>query len=150
MSATTDVTAAEGAGATALIPPISPGSGTPPSAPVAVARWAAIGVLASLIALCVAWETWLAPTGRGTLASKALPLLAALPGLWRHRLYTYRWLSLLVWLYVLEGLVRATSEQGLGAVLAGAEVVLAAGLFAIVTFYIRRRLAAGPGERPSA
>ena len=56
------------------------------------------GVLA-LIVLCLAWELWLAPTGQGTLAIKVLPLLPALPGLWRYRLYTFRWLSLLVWVY---------------------------------------------------
>jgi uncharacterized membrane protein len=35
------------------------------------------------------------------------------PGLLRHRMYTYRWLSLLVWLYFTEGVVRATTEGGL-------------------------------------
>lgn len=114
-----------------------------PSAPVAVARRVAFAAALALVVLGVAWETWLAPTGRGTLALKVLPLVVALPGLWRHRMYTYRWLSLLVWLYVLEGLVRATSEGGLGAVLAAAEVALAVALFGAVTFYIRRRLADG-------
>jgi hypothetical protein len=33
-------------------------------------------------------------------------------GLLRHRLYTFRWLSLLVWLYVTEGLVRAPATAG--------------------------------------
>ena len=109
-------------------------------------RWTrriALGSVVGLIALGLAWELWLAPTGSGTWAIKVLPLLLPLPGLWRARLYTYRWLSLLVWLYVLEGLVRATSEGGLAAVLAVAEVALALGLFAAVTFYIRRRLADG-------
>ena len=45
------------------------------------------------------------------------------------RLYTYRWISLLVWLYVAEGAVRASSDRGLGAWLAGLEVVLALLIF---------------------
>jgi uncharacterized membrane protein len=109
-------------------------------------RWARQGALAlllALIVLCLAWELWLAPTGSGTLALKVLPLLACLAGLLRHRMYTYRWLSLLLWLYVLEGLVRATSERGLGQVLAMAEVLLCALLFGVCGFYIRRRLAHG-------
>lgn len=120
-----------------------------PSPGVMRAQRAALALVLALVALGVAWESWLAPTGRGTLALKVLPLLAALPGLWRHRLYTARWLSLLVWLYVLEGLVRATSDRGLGAWLATAEVALAVGLFVATTLYIRRRLADGAAAAPT-
>lgn len=102
-----------------------------------------LGLLVALIVLGLAWELWLAPTGTGTLALKVLPLALALPGLWRHRMYTYRWLSLLVWLYVTEGLVRATSEGGLGQGLAALEVLLSVGLFVAAGLYIRRRLADG-------
>jgi uncharacterized membrane protein len=100
------------------------------------------GVL-GLIALGLAWELWLAPTGSGTLALKVLPLAFALPGLVRHRLYTARWLSLLVWLYITEGLVRATSDQGLAAMLALAEIGLGAFVFIGCAAYVRRRLADG-------
>lgn len=114
-------------------------------------RATCVATLLSLVALGLAWELWLAPTGSGTLALKVLPLLLALPGLWRHRLYTYRWLSLLVWLYVLEGLMRSTTEQGPSALLAALEVLLAVTLFATATVYIRRRLRAAkapaPGQR---
>jgi len=55
-------------------------------------------------------------------------------------MYTYRWVSLLVWLYCAEGLVRATSEQGLGAVLAGMEVVLCVLLFVACAVQVRWRL----------
>ena len=51
--------------------------------PDAVVRAARAGVLASLlglIALGLAWELWLAPTGSGTLAIKVLPLVLGLPG----------------------------------------------------------------------
>jgi uncharacterized membrane protein len=93
-----------------------------------------------MILLCVGWELWWAPTGRGTLAIKALPLLPALPGLLRLRMYTYRWLSLLVWLYVAEGLVRAGSENGRGGELALVEVLLGVGLFAVCAAHVRWRL----------
>ena len=110
-------------------------------ATAARARTLAIVCVAALIGLGLAWELWLAPTGRGTLALKVLPLVPALPGLLRQRMYTYRWLSLLVWLYVAEGLVRATSERGTGAVLAAIEVALGLLVFAACAFYVRSRLA---------
>lgn len=112
--------------------------------PVRRARSLVAATLALLVLLGLAWELVLAPTGRGTWAIKVLPLLLCLPGLWRHRLYTYRWLSLLVWLYVTEGLVRATSEGGLSQWLAAAEVVLASLLFVICVHYIRLRLPRRP------
>ncbi|MBI5716687.1 MAG: DUF2069 domain-containing protein [Burkholderiales bacterium] len=126
----------------ARMAPPAPAAATP-SPRVAVLRWLALGTALALVALGVAWESWLAPTGRGSLALKVLPLVLALPGLWRHRMLTYRRLSLLVWLYVLEGLVRGTSERAPAAGLAWAEVALALALFGAVTFYIRRRLADG-------
>ena len=97
-------------------------------------------LLAALVVLCLLWELWLVPTGRGSLALKVAPLLFCVLGLWRHRLYTYRWLSLLVWLYFIEGAVRAWSDKGLSQGLASAEVVLSLGLFAAGTAYIRWRL----------
>lgn len=100
------------------------------------------GVL-GLIVLGLAWELMLAPTGRGSLALKVLPLAFALPGLVRHRLYTVRWLSLLVWLYIAEGLVRATSESGLVVVMAIVEVALGALVFIACGWTVRRRLADG-------
>jgi uncharacterized membrane protein len=99
------------------------------------------GVIA-LFVVCAAWELWLAPTGNRTLAVKALPLLVPLFGLWRYRMYTFRWVSLMVWLYTCEGLVRATSERGAGAWLALAEVLLSVGIFVACVAQIRQRLAA--------
>jgi len=106
-------------------------------------RALALAALLALIVLGLAWELWLAPTGSGTLALKVLPLVLCLVGLLRHRMVTYRWLSLLLWLYVAEGLVRATSEKGLGQQLAVIEVVLCLVLFGACGFYIRRRLRNG-------
>ena len=92
----------------------------------------------ALALICLAWELWLAPTGSGTLAIKAVPLLLPLPGLWRYRMYTYRWLSLMIWLYVTEGLVRGTSEGGWGMALAWVEVVLSVTIFVACAAQIRR------------
>jgi uncharacterized membrane protein len=107
---------------------------------VRLTRTIAVSALLSLIGLGLVWELWLAPTGSGTLALKVLPLVLALTGLLRHRMYTFRWLSLLLWLYVIEGLVRATSEQGLARWLALAELALCLVLFGACGAYIRRRL----------
>ena len=111
---------------------------TPPSA-VRRLRTVALAGLIGLIALGLAWELWLAPTGSGTLALKVLPLVPCLPGLLSHRMVTYRWLSLLVWLYFVEGAVRAWGDTGLSQVLAGAEVVLCLLLFGAVALYVRQR-----------
>ena len=105
-------------------------------------RTVAVASVLALIALGLAWELWLAPTGRGTLAVKVLPLLPALVGLLRNRLYTYRWLSLLVWLYFAEGAVRATTEVGTSRLLAVAEVLLCLLLFAACAMHVRARLRA--------
>jgi uncharacterized membrane protein len=113
---------------------------TRPDAVVRLTRTIAVAALLALIGLGLAWELWLAPTGSGTLALKVLPLVLALAGLLRHRMYTFRWLSLLLWLYVIEGLVRATSEHGPARWLALAELVLCLLLFGACGAYIRRRL----------
>jgi uncharacterized membrane protein len=123
---------------------IAPGAAADPV--VRMTRLLALGSVIALIALGLAWELWLARTGSGTLALKVLPLLLPLPGLWRHRMYTFRWLSLLVWLYFLEGAVRATSESGLSQVLALVEVLLCLVLFAACALHVRWRLRKAPGK----
>jgi uncharacterized membrane protein len=55
-----------------------------------------------------------------------LPLLLPLPGLLKNRMYTYRWLSLLVWLYFAEGVVRATSDAARRALATSSAAVPAA------------------------
>lgn len=103
-------------------------------------RALAVASLLALIALGLAWELWLAPTGNRTLALKVLPLAAALVGLLKFRLVTYRWLSLLVWIYFTEGVVRATSGGGTSVALAATEIVLCMLLFVACVMYVRRRL----------
>lgn len=110
---------------------------------VRLTRLLALGSVLGLIVLGLGWELWWAPTGSGTLALKVLPLLLPLPGLWRHRMYTYRWLSLLVWIYFLEGTVRATTERGLAQGLACVEIALCLTLFAASALHVRWRLQHG-------
>jgi uncharacterized membrane protein len=103
-------------------------------------RALAVASLLALIALGLAWELWLAPTGNRTLALKVLPLAAALVGLLKFRMVTYRWVSLLLWVYFTEGVVRATSGSGASVALAAAEIVLCLLLFAACVMHVRRRL----------
>ena len=96
-------------------------------------------VLISLIALCLAWELWLAPLrpGGSWLVLKMLPLLLVLRGVLRADNYTLQASTLLIWIYMTEGLVRATSESGAAAMLAVIEVVLSAAFFICATAILR-------------
>ncbi len=71
--------------------------------------------LVALVALCLAWELWLAPLrpGGSWLMLKCLPLLLPLMGVLRGRRYTYQWASLLIWLFVAEGATRAFTDGGI-------------------------------------
>jgi uncharacterized membrane protein len=111
-------------------------------------RVLSVGCVLALVVLCLAWELVLAPTGNKTLVLKALPLAAALFGLMRHRMYTYRWLSLLVWLYIAEGLVRGLTERGWVPWLAALEVALCVVVFFACVLHVRWRLAAATPATP--
>ncbi len=115
----------------------------PPDPAVQRARGLALAAVLGLIGTGLAWELWLAPTGSGTWALKVLPLVACLGGLWRHRMYTYRWLSLLVWLYFLEAVVRATTEGGWSQAMALLQLALCLVLFGASGLYVRWRLRNG-------
>lgn len=105
-------------------------------------RWMAVGSLLGLILLGLAWELWLAPLrpGGSWWAIKVLPLCIPLSGLLKNRMYTYRWVSLLVWIYFAEGVVRATTDKGLSAVLAAIQVALCLLLFVACALHVRWRL----------
>ena len=122
------------------------------STDVAATRWLAVGSLLGLILLCLAWELWLAPLRPGGtwLALKALPLALPLAGLLKRRMYTYRWVSLLVWLYFTEGVVRAWSDPAPGNWLAGAEILLCLLLFTACALHVRLRLAAAKASTQPA
>jgi uncharacterized membrane protein len=120
----------------------SPSSVQPAPPAVEATRWVAVGCVLALIVLGLAWELWLAPLRPGgTLwAAKVLPLCLPLPGLLRRRMYTYRWTALLVWPYVMEGAVRATSVPGPSVPLAATELLLALVLFGACALHVRMRL----------
>lgn len=109
----------------------------------------AVGSLLGLIALGLLWELRLAPTGSGLLALKVLPLALPLAGLLKRRLYTYRWVSLLVWLYFIEGVVRAFGDGGLSARLALLEIALCLVLFTACALHVRARFKAADGAAAS-
>ena len=113
-----------------------------PSSSVNTTRWLAVGSVLALIALSLAWELYLAPLrpGGSWLVLKALPLCIPLAGLLKNRMYTYRWVSLVVWLYFIEGVVRGWSDKPPGNYLGLLEVALCLTLFVACTVHVRLRL----------
>ncbi|MCP5269284.1 MAG: DUF2069 domain-containing protein [Zoogloeaceae bacterium] len=111
---------------------------------------AACASLIALIFLCIAWELRLAPVqpGGSALVFKVLPLLAALFGILNGRRYTYKWASLLILLYFTEGLVRATSDQGLSQLLAVGETALSLIFFIATVGFVRTTRAPAPRPEP--
>ncbi len=108
---------------------------------VPLTRWLAVGSLLGLIVLCLVWELFLAPLrpGGSWLALKALPLCIPLAGLLKNKMYTYRWVSLMVWLYFTEGVVRAYSDRPPSNYLALVEVLLCLLLFIACALHVRMR-----------
>jgi uncharacterized membrane protein len=106
--------------------------------PASLARTALASLLA-LIALCLAWELWLAPLrpGGSWLVLKALPLLAPVFGVLHRRRYTFQWASMLVLGYVAEGAVRAATEPGISRWLAAIEILFALTFFLATVSYAR-------------
>lgn len=105
-------------------------------------RWLAVASIIGLIVQGLAWEMWLAPIrpGGSLLALKVLPLCLPLAGILKNRMYTYRWMSLLVWIYFSEGATRAWSDKPPGNYLAMLEVLLCLLLFAACALHVRLRL----------
>jgi uncharacterized membrane protein len=112
----------------------------------------AVFCLTALIALCVAWELWLAPLrpGGSWLVLKAVPLLAPLFGILHRRLYTFRWSAMLALAYFVEGTVRVYADSGWSAALAAIEIVLALLFFASAVMFVRARVAASRNARASS
>ena len=117
---------------------------------VALSQRLAVASLMALMLLCLAWELWLAPLrpGGSWIALKALPLALPLAGLLKRRMYTYRWVSLLVWLYFTEGVVRAWSDPPPSRWLALIEILLCLLLFAACVMHIRLRQRAAFANAP--
>lgn len=102
-------------------------------------QFAASLSLIALIALCLAWEGWLAPLrpGGSLLILKAVPLLLPLKGILRGRRYTYQWACMFILLYFTEGTVRAWADGGRAAALAGIEITLSLVFFSATAAYAR-------------
>ena len=125
-------------------PSVSPISSptTPLTPTVNLTRYLAVGSLLGLIVLGIAWEMWIAPLrpGGSSLVLKVLPLFIPLAGLLKNRMYTYRWVSLMVWFYLTEGVVRAYSDRPPSSYCAVVEVLLCLSLFAACALHVRVRL----------
>jgi len=110
----------------------SPEVTVPPA--VEATRWIAVASLLGLIALGLAWELWL-PARPSPWVLKVLPLCIPVAGLLKRRMYTYRWVSLLVWPYFMEGVVRANEGWP-----AAVEIALSLSLFLACGLHVRLRL----------
>jgi uncharacterized membrane protein len=99
----------------------------------------AVTSMLALIALCLAWETVLAPLrpGGSWLVLKVIPLLIPLRGILKRDIYTLQWSSMLILLYFAEGIVRATTDKGLSATLGWIEVVLVCVFFISTLMFLR-------------
>lgn len=116
-------------------------------------RLTALASLVALFLLCIVWETVLAPIkpGGSLLFLKALPLVFALKGVSRGSVYTMQWASMLILLYLMEGVVRATSDPpGPSLVLAWIEIFLSLVFFLSAIFYVRPAKKAAKNAAKSA
>lgn len=109
----------------------------------------AIISLLALISLCLAWEAILAPLrpGGSWMTLKVLPLMVPLFGILRGNRYTYQWSTMLILLYLTEGVIR-TNDAPPGNLLALAEATLSVIFFMAAMLYARAtapsRLAQAP------
>lgn len=109
----------------------------PPSTPPLPAR-ITVAALVALTLLEALWEIVLAPMpGARWLAVKALPLAVLVPGVARGARRPRQWLALLVPFYLAEALVRALTEPGRHALVAGAAATVAGVLFVAVLAWFR-------------
>lgn len=98
----------------------------------------ATAAFVDLFILCVCWEWFISPLrlGGSWLILKAVPLLFAIPGLWKGKVYTMQWASMLILLYVTEGLVRIL-ETGTNFWMALLETILATTGFVCLLMYLK-------------
>uniref|UniRef100_B1XUN8 Membrane protein-like protein n=1 Tax=Polynucleobacter necessarius subsp. necessarius (strain STIR1) TaxID=452638 RepID=B1XUN8_POLNS len=98
----------------------------------------ATAAFVDLFILCVSWEWFISPLrpGGSWLILKGVPLLFAIPGLWKGKVYTMQWASMLILLYVTEGLVRIL-ETGANFWLATLETLLATVDFVCLLIYLK-------------
>jgi uncharacterized membrane protein len=98
----------------------------------------AVAAFVDLFILCAVWEWFISPLrpGGSWLILKGIPLLFAIPGIWKGKVYTMQWASMLILLYVTEGLVRIL-ETGTNFWLALLETVLATTAFVCLLIYLK-------------
>jgi uncharacterized membrane protein len=100
----------------------------------------AVTSLVLLLAWLLAWEIVVAPLhpGGSLLALKALPLLLPLRGVLKRDLYTLQWSSMVILIYLVEGIVRAWSDRAeLSRMMALGETLLVAAYFLFALLYLR-------------
>lgn len=114
----------------------------------------ATAAFVDLFILCIAWEWFISPLrpGGSWLILKAIPLLFAIPGLWKGNVYTMQWASMLILLYITEGLVRIL-ETGANFWMAILETTLGTVAFVCLLIFlkpIKARAKAAKKERIAA
>jgi uncharacterized membrane protein len=114
----------------------------------------ATAAFVDLFILCIAWEWFISPLrpGGSWLILKAIPLLFAIPGLWKGNVYTMQWASMLILLYITEGLVRIL-ETGANFWMAVLETTIGTVAFICLLMYlkpIKARAKAAKKERAEA
>ena len=100
----------------------------------------AVTSLVLLFAWLLAWEIGVAPLhpGGSLLALKALPLLLPLRGVLKRDLYTLQWSSMVILVYLVEGIVRAWSDRvELSRLMALGEALLVCAYFLFAVLYLR-------------
>lgn len=98
----------------------------------------ATAAFVALFIQCIAWEWFLSPLrpGGSWLILKGIPLLFAIPGLWRGKIYTMQWASLMILLYITEGLTRIL-ETGANFWMAALETILGTIGFICLLIYLK-------------
>ena len=114
----------------------------------------ATAAFVDLFILCLSWEWFISPLrpGGSWLILKGIPLLFAIPGLWKGKVYTMQWASMLILLYITEGLVRIL-ETGANFWLAALETALGTLAFVCLLIFlkpIKARAKAAKKERAAA
>ncbi|WP_075791099.1 DUF2069 domain-containing protein [Massilia putida] len=100
----------------------------------------AVTSLVLLFAWLLAWEIVVAPLhpGGSLLALKALPLLLPLRGVLKRDLYTLQWSSMVILIYLVEGIVRAWSDRtDISRMMALGEALLVVSYFLFALLYLR-------------
>lgn len=113
----------------------------PLAAAIARLRFATVALTSALIVLGFAWETVLAPLrpGGSLLAFKVLPLVLVLPAFLGGRIRHYQLWSMLILVYLCEGVVRGMTDAGLSSTLGWVETALALAVYAAILRFVQLR-----------